>query len=149
MSKKKITLSNRKRLSELQTKAVKTNADVRREQIQSMREMHVMPEGKLELAIEQMVADVVFELNNLYRQWSQPLDYNRYRYSPNERNRKLLNELKVFLNEIADWLMSKGIRGEECRERCQEIVDRISQGLRIEGIPVGHLQLHSEKRQEF
>ncbi|WP_440683318.1 hypothetical protein [Cysteiniphilum halobium] len=147
MSKNKVTLSNRKRLSELQNEPVRTIADVRREQIQSMREMHIMPEGKLELAIEQVVTDVVFELSNLYRQWSQPLDFNRFRYSPNERNKKLLAELKIFLNEIADWLVTKGFRGEECKEKCQEIVDRITHGLHIEGIPIGHLYLRAPKSQ--
>ncbi|MDA0911907.1 MAG: hypothetical protein O2809_10215 [Proteobacteria bacterium] len=147
MSKNKVTLSNRKRLSELQNESVRTIADVRREQIQSMREMHIMPEGKLELAIEQMVTDVVFELSNLYRQWSQPLDFNRFRYSPNERNKKLLSELKMFLNEIADWLVTKGFRGEECKEKCQEIVDRITHGLHVEGIPIGHLYLRAPKGQ--
>ena len=149
MSKNKVTLSNRKRLSELQSDSVRTLADVRREQIQSMREMHVMPEGKLELAIEQMVTDVVFELSNLYQQWSQPLNYNRFRYSPNERSKKLLTELKVFLNEIADWLVAKGFRGDECKEKCQEIVDRITHGLRIEGVAIGDLYLRAQKKREF
>ena len=51
MSKKKY-LADRKRLSELQNHTKKTMAEVRREQVQSMVEMHMMPEGKLELAIE-------------------------------------------------------------------------------------------------
>ncbi|MBK2125349.1 hypothetical protein [Fangia hongkongensis] len=147
MSKKKVTLSNRKRLSELQQEnSVKTVAEVRREQVESMRHMHVMPEGKLELAVEQMISDVVLELSHSYEQWSQPLDQHRYRFSPNERNRKLLSSLKSFLNEIADWLMSKGIRGVECVEMCQQIVDKIALNLRKKGIPIGALQLHQNNK---
>jgi hypothetical protein len=141
MSKKKINLADRKRLSELQNHTKKTMAEVRREQVQSMVEMHMMPEGKLELAIEQMIADVVLDLRHSYEQWSQPLDKNRFCYSPNARNRKLLQLLKNFLNEIEDWLMSKGYRGSDCLEKCQEIVDKISDELRISGVAIGHLQL--------
>ncbi|WP_119343408.1 hypothetical protein [Facilibium subflavum] len=148
MSKKKVTLSNRKRLSDLQEGASKTTADIRRQQIQSMREMHIMPEGKLDLAVEQMVADVVLELTHSYQQWSLPLDKNRYRYSPNERNKKLINALKSYLTEIADWLMSKGIRGNECLDKCQEITDKVVLELRKSGVAIGTLQLRQSKDKE-
>ena len=104
MSKKKINLADRKRLSELQNHTKKTMAEVRREQVQSMVEMHMMPEGKLELAIEQMIADVALDLRHSYEQWSQPLDKNRFCYSPNARNRKLLQLLKNFLNEMKRYI---------------------------------------------
>lgn len=148
MSKKKINLADRKRLSELQDHTKKTMAEVRREQVQSMVGMHMMPEGKLELAIEQMIADVVLDLRHSYEQWSQPLDKNRFCYSPNARNRKLLQLLKNFLNEIEDWLMSKGYRGSDCLEKCQEIVDKISDELRASGVAIGHLQLRVSNKNQ-
>ena len=148
MSKKKVSLSNRKRLNELQEHAAdasKTIAEIRREQLQSMREMHVIPESQLELAIEQMIADVVLELTHQYQGWCQPLDYNRFRYSPNERNKMLLQSLKSYLMEVVDWLISKGIRGEECQEKCQLIVDQIADELRKSGVPIGQLHLRKPK----
>ena len=146
MSKKKVNLADRKRLSELQDNTAKTMAEVRREQVQSMVEMHMMPEGKLELAVEQMISDVVLDLRHSYEQWSQPLDKNRFCYSPNARNRKLLQLLKNFLNEIVNWLMSKGYRGSDCLDKCQEIVDKISDELRMSGVVIGHLQLRATNK---
>jgi len=148
MSKKKINLADRKRLSELQDHTKKTMAEVRREQVQSMVEMHMIPEGKLELAIEQMIANVVLDLRHSYEEWSQPLDKNQFCYSPNARNRKLLQLLKNFLNEIEDWLMSKGYRGGDCLEKCQEIVDKISDELRVSGVAIGHLQLRVSNKSQ-
>ena len=149
MSKSKVTLPNRKSLSELKNEPAGIIADVQHNNIQSMRELHIMPEAKLELAIDKMVTYIIFELSNLYRQWSQPLDFNRFRYSPNERNKKLLNELKIHLNEIANWLVTKGFNGEKCKEKCQEIIDRITHGLQIKGLTIGSLYLRVPKKRGF
>jgi len=61
-----------------------------------MVEMHMTTEGKLESVIEQMIADVVLDLRHSYEDWSQLLNKNRFCYSPNARNRKLLQLLKNF-----------------------------------------------------
>lgn len=142
MSKKKVSLSNRKRLSELQQpNEAKTAADVRREQIQSMQQKP-LPEATLDMALERMINDIVLELIHNYEKWSAPLDRNRYRFSPNERRRKLLVALKGFLNEVAGGLASEGIYGNDCLEKCQKVVDRIAYELRKKGVSIGTLQLH-------
>ena len=147
MAKKKISLSNRKRLSELQEDEQTTQSVVRQEEIKLMQKEAEQDQKaqSLNQALLAMVDNITHELILSYKGWSQPLNENRYRYSPNERNKKLLHSIKSYLIEVADWLMAKGIYGQDCMVQCQYVADLISKALRSHEIPVGALQLRPSK----
>lgn len=145
--KHKISLSNRKQLEELQEQVKfpgQTRAKIRREQIKYMCDMHIIPESKLALIIEQMTSDITIDLKNSYEEWCQPLDHNRFHYSPNERNEKLLRMLKMILIDIADWLITRGFKKSECCKKCQEISNNVTKNLRELGIPVNNILLRNK-----
>ena len=146
--KHEISLFNRKKLDELQD-TVKisgnTRAKLRKEQLRYMCDMHVIPENKLALIMEQMISDITVDLKHSYDEWCQPLDNNRFQYSPNERNVKLLQSLRSVLIDIAQWLSTRGFRKSECCEKCQEISDNVTKNLRQLGIPISNVILRSQK----
>ena len=55
----------------------------------------------------------------------------------------------MFLNEIADWLVTRGFLREKCKEKFQEIVDRITCGLHVGGIPICYLYRKVKEKRIF
>ncbi|MFZ9036010.1 MAG: hypothetical protein ACO2ZM_07830 [Francisellaceae bacterium] len=146
MTKKKVSLSNRKRLSELQAESAGTIADEKRQTIALMSKVDFMPKDKIELTLTQMAADASIELIDVYKKWCEPLNANRFRYSPNERNKRLLQQLKKMVNEVGEWAAGKGVDNGECISYCQQFVDELCEILRSEGIPVGQLHLRQSPK---
>lgn len=142
----KFDLSRRQRLSELQGVQGKTYAHMRREELLAMKHEVIQSPQELEDMMLSMAEEVIVELTEAYREWSKPFNATRYCYSPNQRNQMLLEQLRAFVVELADWLIQKGFSMVSCRHKCQEVVDYITDVLRSEGIPVGHLVLSPAKR---
>ena len=142
----KFDLSRRQRLSELQGVQGQTYAHMRKEELLAMKHEVIQSPQELENMLVSMAEEMIDELKVSYQEWSKPFNSTRYCYSPNQRNRMLLTEIQKFVMQLADWLLQKGFSEVSCRHKCQEVVDYITDVLRSDGVPIGHLVLSLAKR---
>jgi hypothetical protein len=148
MSKGKVTLSGRPRTKELQKKNQLESscvADIKKAEILKLQGKESDTKKTSVLGDKKELEQIVSILAEKYRMWAQPVDRNRYRYSPNRRSEMLLSEIRVLLNDMAYKLVSEGCLEVECRKCCQSFLDNLMIGLRAADIPVGNIYL-SQKR---
>jgi hypothetical protein len=148
MSKGKVTLSGRPRTKELQEQNQLESscvADIKKEEILKLQGKVSNSNNVDVLEDKKDLKQIVSNLTEKYQMWAQPVDRNRYRYSPNRRSGMLLSEIRVLLNDMAYKLVSEGCLEVECRKRCQSFLDSLMISLRSAGIPVGNIYL-SQKR---
>ena len=146
MSKSKVTLSGRPRTKDLQKQNhldADCVSDVKKAEILKLQEKSSKKDYNM--LNDKDVRLVVNGLAEKYEMWAQPINRNRFRYSPNRRSQMLLSEIRVLLNDIAHKLVSEGCLEVECRKRCQSFLDAVMIGLRNLGIPIGNIHL-TQKR---
>ena len=156
MSKKKISLAGRPRIKDLRQK---TNFDSecvitkKKEEMLQMQETESLPlefaekeSLPLEFAEKEIcfVGSVVSKLKEKHDIWSQPLNRNKYRYSPNQCRQMLLNEIQVLMNDVGQDLFAEGFSIDECKRQCQSFSDEVIAGLRGYGIDIGDIYLTSQ-----
>ena len=84
---------------------------------------------------------LVTQLYQEYQQWCEPLNRTRMRYSPNERNRMLVESIRDNVNEYGEYLLEQGYDEATCHTMCLDLVDELAERLRQAGIPLGNLRL--------
>jgi|APSaa5957512535_1039671.scaffolds.fasta_scaffold311506_1 hypothetical protein len=150
MSKKKVCLSGRPRTRELQQKNqlnTECVATKKKAEILGLQEADVLTliPDVVEVKMS-YTQEIIFKLRDKYELWSQPINRNRYRYSPNRRNQMLLSEIGVLLNDVAHKLLEEGYPESDCKYQCQIFLDELTSGLRSEGIPIGNIHINPQRR---
>lgn len=87
------------------------------------------------------IQNKVDELEKYYQYWSEPLNRNRLRYSPNECLRMLRQHIRDYINAIAQDMINAGFSMNETRIHCQNIADSLTQELKNRNIGIGQLHL--------
>ncbi len=150
MTKDRITLSGRRRTKELRQKASNEGGDLvgSPDPVQNLKQQAVeMQKQRVERDSGQdYIDDIVSTLIKKYEIWSEPLDYYRYKYSPNKRSQLLLNEIRCILNEHAIKLMAEGYQENTCRNKCIDLLNIVSDRLKANNIPIGELHLTKKRK---
>ena len=156
MSKKEISLMGRKRTRELDSsileKREKEKLEDKKEVLMAMKaeenskeSTHQSIPQTIPLGVaavyEREVKAAVSSLIKIHYRLSEAGTLNRRAYSVEEQSRKLVQEIKKFLAERADFYASKGMDDEDNRQACQQYVNDVREGLKAAGIKINYLEV--------
>lgn len=142
---KKITLTGRKRTKDLKQSEVTT--DAKKAFIQAeLKQTQVQPPDKS--SNTNIALAITNHLLSIYGHWLEPLDKNRYYFSPNQRKQKLIEHIKLSINDYAAQLLQQGKTLQHCQQEAQELLIEINFLLKANNVKIGQLYLKSEANVE-
>ncbi len=168
MSKKEISLIGRKRTRELDNSvsdseekekleekkealialmAMKTevNPSEPKKPEESKKSVPPVPLG-VAAVYEREVKAAVAGLIKVYYRLNEAGTLNRRAYSVDDQGRKLVQEIKKYLAERADFYASKGMDHEDNRQACQQYVNDVREGLKMAGIRINYLEVRPAEK---